>query len=394
VKGRCFIFVSSAGKDSPSRNSIVLAQRKQVMQQSAAGRHIHRTDTRDIVVIGGSAGGVEGLSKIVAGLPKDLPAAIFVSLHFPPRGVSVLPQILSRAGPLPASHPTDGQTIEHGHVYVAAPDRHLMLARRGFIRLLRGPTENGARPAIDPMFRSAAVAYGPRVIGVVITGNLDDGTAGLLAIKRRQGIAVVQDPHDALFPSMPASAIAHVDADHVVRLDEIPSLISRLVREPIDVTQEVTVPDDAPRENAYSEFDLDVIEDPDRHPGKPSTFACPDCGGVLWQIKDGDLLRFRCRVGHGWTSDGLLDKQHATLEAALWSGLRALEESVALSEQMAQRIERRGNLRIAERYRASSELAARRAAVIRSVLLSTPGGTSETAVVELVEHASSPTGAE
>jgi two-component system, chemotaxis family, protein-glutamate methylesterase/glutaminase len=364
------------------------------MQQATNGHENHPTITRDIVVIGGSAGGVEGLSRIVAGLPKDLPAAVFVSLHFPPRGVSVLPQILSRAGPLPALHAADGQRIERGHVYVAAPDRHLMLSARGVVRLIRGPTENGARPAIDPMFRSAAVAYGPRVIGIVITGNLDDGTAGLLAIKRRKGIAVVQDPHDAVFPSMPASAIAHVATDHIVRLDEIPSLISHLVREPIDVSQEVTVPDDAPRENAYSAFDLDVIEDPDLHPGSSSTFACPDCGGVLWEIKDGDLLRFRCRVGHGWTSDGLLDRQHATLEAALWSGLRALEESVALSEQMAQRIERRGNSPIAARYRESAELASRRAAVLRSVLLSTPGGPTETAVVELVEHTASSSGGE
>jgi two-component system, chemotaxis family, protein-glutamate methylesterase/glutaminase len=238
------------------------------MQQATSGHENHPTISRDIVVIGGSAGGVEGLSRIVAGLPKDLPAAVFVSLHFPPRGVSVLPQILSRAGPLPASHPEDRQTSEHGRVYVAAPDRHLVLSHGGFVRLIRGPTKNGGRPAIDPMFRSAAVTFGPRVIGIVITGNLDDGTAGLLAIKRRKGIAVVQDPNNALFPSMPASAAAHVDTDYVVRLDEIPSLISRLVREPIDVSGEVTVPDDAPRKNAYSAFDLDVIEDPDRHPGE------------------------------------------------------------------------------------------------------------------------------
>src|SRR4051812_13953252 len=158
---------------------------------------------KDIIVIGASAGGVEALSRLVHSLPADLPAAVFVTVHFPRTSQSVLPRILSRAGSLPAVHPKDGEPIRRGTIYVAPPDQHLLLVN-GAVRLVRGPTENGNRPAIDPMFRSAAVAYGDRVIGVVLSGNLDDGTAGLMSITRRGGVGVAQDPEDALFSSMPA----------------------------------------------------------------------------------------------------------------------------------------------------------------------------------------------
>jgi two-component system chemotaxis response regulator CheB len=327
-----------------------------------------RVATRDIIVIGASAGGVEGISRIVSRLPDDLPASVFVTVHFPQKGISVLPRILSRAGPLPALHAEDGEQIRRGRIYIAPPDRHLLIYR-GAIRLIRGPSENGNRPAIDPMFRSAAVAYGPRVIGVVLTGNLDDGTAGLLAIKRRSGLAIVQDPDDAMFPSMPASAIANVDVDDVARLDDIPALITRRVREAVPGGAESAPESDDTRENAYSAFDMATIEKPDEHPGTPSGFGCPDCGGALWEIRDGDLVRFRCRVGHGWTSDGLIDRQDGTLEAALWSALRALEESVALSDQMAARFDRRGQPSLAQRYRDAAAVGSERAEVIREVLL-------------------------
>jgi two-component system, chemotaxis family, protein-glutamate methylesterase/glutaminase len=173
-----------------------------------------------IVVIGASAGGVEAVSTIVRELPVSLPAAVFVTLHFPATGTSFLPRILARMGRLPVMHPRDGERLERGHIYVAPPACHMML-RRGAIRVARGPRENGMRPAIDPLFRSAAAAYADRVVGVVLTGSLDDGTAGLLAIKRAGGIAIVQDPADALFASMPQSAIEHVSVDHVLPRSEI-----------------------------------------------------------------------------------------------------------------------------------------------------------------------------
>src|SRR5690242_8552854 len=174
---------------------------------------------RHLIVIGASAGGVEALTKLVRDLPRDIPAAIFVTVHFPPTGSSALARILTRWGKLGSEHAIDGQEICEGQIYIAPPDHHLLVFRDR-MRLYRGPRENGNRPAVDPMFRSAALAYGPTVIGVILSGNLDDGTSGLLAIKRRGGIAVVQDPDDAMFPSMPQSAIDHVAVDHVVKLDK------------------------------------------------------------------------------------------------------------------------------------------------------------------------------
>jgi two-component system, chemotaxis family, protein-glutamate methylesterase/glutaminase len=188
--------------------------------------------TRDIVVIGTSAGGVEALQILVRTLPPKLPAAVFVTIHFPEHGTSVLPRILSRAGSIPAMHAEDRDPIVHGRIYIAPPDHHLLLTPRG-VRVVRGPKEKGNRPAIDPMFRSAAVAFGPRVIGVVLTGNLDDGTAGLKSIKRRGGLAVVQDPEEALFAPMPSSAIENVAVDRVVRLTDFGRTIQELMREPI-----------------------------------------------------------------------------------------------------------------------------------------------------------------
>jgi two-component system, chemotaxis family, protein-glutamate methylesterase/glutaminase len=325
--------------------------------------------TRDIVVIGASAGGVEAISRVVSRLPADLPASIFITIHFPPQGISVLPRILARAGPLPVLHAEDREEIRRGRIYVAPPDRHLLIYP-GMIRLIRGPTENGNRPAIDPMFRSAAVAYGARVIGIVLTGNLDDGTAGLMSIKRRHGIAIVQNPMDAMFSSMPASAAQNVEPNEIVKLDEIaPALLRYVGQEVPDGIETAPSSTSDARENALSAFDLAMIEKPEDHPGQPSGFGCPDCGGALWQLRDGDLIRFRCRVGHGWTSDGLIERQDATLEAALWSALRALEESVALSDQMSSRFDKRGQPALASRYRDAAALGSQRAEIIREVLM-------------------------
>jgi two-component system chemotaxis response regulator CheB len=188
--------------------------------------------SRDIIVVGASAGGVEALQQLAASLPADFPGSLFVSVHFPEHGTSALPQILARAGPLPALHARDGEPITPGKIYIAPPDHHLLLSRHG-VRVVHGPKENGNRPAIDPMFRSAAIAFGPRVIGVVMTGNLDDGTSGLAVIKRRGGKAVVQDPDDALFPSMPRSAIEHVGVDCVVPARMMGGALAQLMAEPV-----------------------------------------------------------------------------------------------------------------------------------------------------------------
>jgi|SRR5882724_1676203 len=186
----------------------------------------------EIIVVGASAGGVEALMKLVHGLSRNLAASVFIVLHLPAQGSSVLPSILKHAGILNAQHPIDQQKIEMGNIYVAPPDHHLLI-EQGLIRVVRGPKENRHRPAIDALFRSAAIAYGAQVVGVVLTGALDDGTAGLLAIKQRNGIAIVQDPNDAIYPDMPRSALKHVAVDYCVPIAEIGPLLVRLVNEPI-----------------------------------------------------------------------------------------------------------------------------------------------------------------
>jgi two-component system, chemotaxis family, protein-glutamate methylesterase/glutaminase len=321
---------------------------------------------RYLIVIGASAGGVEAVTDLVRHLPTDIDAAVFVTIHFPPTSASALPRILSRAGKLAATHAVDGQPIERGTIYLAPPDNHLLIFR-DHVRLYRGPRENGNRPAIDPMFRSAALAYGPRVIGVVLTGSLDDGTSGLLAIKRRGGVAIAQDPEDAMFPSMPQSAIEHVAVDHVAKLKDLPLLLTDLAKQPV-IEEEKVASDPAEKDIEYAEVDLARIEDPDDHPGMLAPFGCPDCGGTLWELREGDLVRFRCRVGHAWTSDGLLARQTETLDAALWTALRALEESASLSAQLAERARARGNARLAEKLSDNAQIALRRARTIRDVL--------------------------
>jgi len=279
-----------------------------------------RMPDRDIVVVGASAGGVEALTSLVRALPGDLPASVFVVLHLPATGSSALPDILSRAGRLPASHAKDGEPIEQRRIYVAPPDYHLLL-RAGHVRATRGPRENGHRPAVDPLFRSAAFEYANRVVGVVLSGALDDGTAGLLAVKSRGGVAIVQHPEDALYPGMPHNAIEHVEVDHVLPAADIGETLGRLAAEP------ATDPagagsDDMQTKVELEGFSMEAIEG--GHPGRPSGFSCPDCNGVLWEIRDGGLVRFRCRVGHAWSPESLLTQQSESLEAALWVALRTL----------------------------------------------------------------------
>lgn len=288
----------------------------------------------DIVVLGASAGGVEALQHIASKLPRDFPASIFIVLHIPAQSPSYLPQILSRAGPLPAVQPKDGQKIEKGKIYVAGPDCHL-LVHEGYVRMVRGPNENRHRPAVDPLFRSAAAAYGNRVVGVVLTGSLDDGTSGLQAIKRSGGIAIVQDPGEALYPSMPKSALENVEADYVRPLDGIVQTLIELAGKPVK-NQEKEIPEDVKLEAqiaANEKTDEDVLD----RLGRPSRFACPECHGTLWEIDKDNVLRFRCRVGHAFSIESLLSEQSNSLEETLWAALRALEESASMAQRLAKR---------------------------------------------------------
>jgi two-component system chemotaxis response regulator CheB len=302
---------------------------------------------------------------VVGSLPQKLPAAFFVVLHIPAESPSLLPDILSRAGPLEAVQAVDGMDIEHGCIYVAPPDHHLLM-ERGLVRVVRGPKENRHRPAVDPLFRSAARAYGPRVVGVVLTGALDDGTAGLLTVKKRGGIAVVQEPDEALYPSMPLSALANVEVDYRLPLSSIGSLLVRLASEPVEEIGEHPVSKDM--ELKLAEMDLDTLYHDERN-GKPSAFSCPECGGVLWELGDGDLLRFRCRVGHAFSVESIQAEQSETLEKALWGALKTLEESASLSRRLAGRAHAHGHELAAKRYEVKVQEAENHATVIRQLIL-------------------------
>lgn len=231
--------------------------------------------------------------KLVGGLPADLPAAVFVVVHLLPGAPSVLPKILNRSGPLKAVACEDGQPIKRGYIYVARPNFHL-LTNDGYVSVMRGPKENRHRPAVDTLFRSAAVAFGPRVAGVVLTGSLNDGTVGLAAIKQRGGMAIVQDPDDALFSGMPQSALEHVEVDHCLPLSGIAPLLARVVHEEVEEGA-YPVPDDMEMEDRMARLDPATPENVEKL-GHPSAFTCPECEGPLWEIRDEDILRDRKSV--------------------------------------------------------------------------------------------------
>ena len=291
----------------------------------------------DIIVVGGSAGAVEAMQELVRSFPPAMPAAVFMVLHISPDFNSMLPQILGRKGPLPAKHPEDGEPIRPGQIFVAPPDRHLTI-QDGVVRLTRGPRENRHRPAIDPLFRTAAKVYDSRVIGIILSGHLDDGAAGLHAIRSRGGIGIVQDPQDAQAAQMPRSALQYGGADYVLPLTQIGPLVAELVtncRRSAMKDKQTNIDMDKESANAEVMANLEVSRPNEGH-GVPSAFSCPECSGVLWELREGGLVRFRCRVGHGYTMASLAEDQTDAVENALWAAMRALEEKAALSTRMSE----------------------------------------------------------
>jgi two-component system, chemotaxis family, protein-glutamate methylesterase/glutaminase len=280
---------------------------------------------KDIIVIGTSSGGIDALKELVSGLPRDLKAAIFITLHVAPYSLGILPEILERAGDLPAANARDWERFEPGRIYVAPPDRHLLVEGSGHTRITRGPRENRFRPAVDPLFRSAAHAFGPRVVGVVLTGWLDDGTAGLYAVKERGGTAAVQHPDDAFAPAMPLNAIKHVEVDHILPLKEIAPLLVRLSETHAAEEGAYPVSDKLKTEVKIARED-NAIESGVMRLGEPSNYACPECHGVLLQLKEGRGVRFRCHTGHAYSVDSLLAEITDKTEDSLWTTIRALEE--------------------------------------------------------------------
>jgi two-component system, chemotaxis family, protein-glutamate methylesterase/glutaminase len=289
---------------------------------------------RDLVLVGTSAGGVSALRTVAGGLSADLPACLLVVIHLSRERKSELDAILAQAGPFTASFAADGDPVRAGHIYIAPPDRHLLLQADGRSLVLGdGPRENVARPGIDPLFRSAAVATAHRAIGVVMTGTLYDGASGLNTLKQHGGITVVQDPDDADFPEMPETALRRSDPDYVVPLAGLPSLINKLAQQPAG-TPRAALPGlvyevDVARGERGSMGAMDSI-------GRRSVLTCPDCHGVMWELEEGDVLRYRCHVGHAFSADMMKVALDESLHRAIGSALRVLEERLALARKLEQ----------------------------------------------------------
>jgi two-component system chemotaxis response regulator CheB len=296
---------------------------------------------RDHVVVGGSAGAVEAFIRLSGLLPKNLPASVFVVIHVSSLYRSHLPEILARRGPLPAAHANHGERPEPGHIYVAPPDAHLVL-EDGVMRLSHGPRENSVRPAIDPLFRSAAHAFRTRVIGLILSGTLDDGSLGLLDVKAHGGLTLVQDPNDATYAEMPRSAIQTCSPDHVATVPELAALLAEAVLPRVrDLPEE-------PEQPAVDE-DLVGLRGLDWPPGATS-LTCPDCGGVLY-LEGPGALKLRCQVGHSFAPETLFDSQSQWVEQTLWAAHRSLLEQKTLAQHIADRADRRGNKLVGRLFR-------------------------------------------
>ena len=321
---------------------------------------------KHLVVIGASAGGLEVLRVLVARLPDRFPAAVCIVMHTAPESPGVLAEILDRSGPLSASLAYDGERIEAAHIYVAPPDRHLLI-EPGRLRVTRGPREHAFRPAIDPLFRSAAQVFGPGAIGVVLTGNLDDGTAGLWTIKRLGGTAIVQDPAEALYPSMPEQAIKHVSVDYVASVSRIPALLADLTThvpaypEPVVYPAHIDMEVNIAKEKSPRDAGLEAI-------GTPSPYACPDCHGVLLELEEGDRIRFRCHIGHAYSVDSLLAAMSEGIEHAMSTAHRALEEGSLLMKRIATQLAERDDREASTRMLKASAHARQRAEAMKTLM--------------------------
>jgi two-component system, chemotaxis family, protein-glutamate methylesterase/glutaminase len=324
---------------------------------------------RDIIVIGASAGGLQALIELVKGFPPDLPAAVFVVMHVTPHHRSSLAQILTRSGPLPARLAEHGAPIVPGNIYVAPPDYHLVL-REGAMELSRSARENRTRPAADPLFRSAASAYGRRVAGVILSGTMGDGTIGLMAIKGYGGVTIVQDPDELLYSGMARSAIQNAEIDYVLPVREISSRLAMLAQPnetPEEETPMSTTPQDPDRI-----IDQDFSEQIEgRRAGETAMYSCPECGGVLWQMNAQKVLQFRCHVGHTYSPELLLVEKSELLEAALWSAVRTLVEKSTLTRQLAARLAADGDEDRAASILEQAELDQKHIQIIRDTILGT-----------------------
>lgn len=319
-------------------------------------------ECRALIVVGASAGGLSALEKLVAGFPRNLEAALCIVLHIGSRQ-SAAPSILNAAGLLPAAHATDGEPIWAGRIYLAPPDHHL-LVMPGHLRLSRGPRENRTRPAIDPLFRSAAQAYGPRVIGVILSGTMSDGTAGFSDIKRLGGTTVVQDPADARFPGMPNSALQNVTVDHCLPALSMAGLLVRL-------TKRLSPKPSGPL--SRSGDDPTIFKETSKMEGEfelnaPVSLTCPECGGSLKETTVDSLPYFSCHIGHRFSAENMDEAQFQMMEQALEVAVRVLNERAALCARLAKSATGKGHTLTAKRWEDAAREATQKAEQLIQVL--------------------------
>ena len=325
-------------------------------------------EKRDIIVIGASAGGVNALIAFVKTLPANFDASIFVVLHVHPSTPSNLPNILTNFGPLEASHGVDGEKIKSKHIYIAPPDHHLLL-EEGHILVRKGPKENRFRPSIDALFRSAAYSYGARVIGIVLSGMLNDGTSGMWSVKHMGGLCIVQDPKDAVHESMPLNVLNEVEVDYTVPVAKMGMLLEELVNKNAPKMREIT-PEQmelmkmevviASNDNA---FELGIL-----NKGELTPFTCPECHGALIGLREGTIVRYRCHTGHAFTASTLLLGVTESIEEQLWSTMRTCEEAVMLLESIAENFRKAGNETAAAEFLKKAEESRKRSRVLHKMV--------------------------
>lgn len=317
--------------------------------------------SRNILAIGTSAGGFDALRFLASQFSHDLPASVLVAIHLSSQSRSTLDAILTQSGPLIAGFAEDGERLQKSRIYIGPPERHLLL-EGDTLRLGRGPRENNARPAIDPMFRSVALCCGVRAIGVVLTGTLGDGAAGLQTLKQSGGITLVQDPSDAAYPEMPTTALYRSKPDHVVGLAEMPALLEVLVRQPAG--SPTPVPDGIGYEVEIAKTGRSNVSNLERI-GRRSVLTCPDCQGVMWEIDEGELLRYRCHVGHAYTAELMSLALDESLTRSLASALRALDERILVANKLHEEASTNGRAKIAELWARRGRELEQEATVIR-----------------------------
>jgi len=321
-----------------------------------------------MVVVGTSAGGLTALQELLRGIPDDINAAIFIVQHTSPEGPGLLPEILRVRSSLRVAHALNQEPIRRGRVYVAPPNRHMVLAEKQ-VWITAGPRENHSRPAIDPLFRSAALHYGSRVIGIILSGTLDDGTAGLWAVKDSGGVAIVQHPDEAEFAQMPLNALTHVRVDYCLRIAEIGPFIARIASESRPEGGESAVAQDLELETRIANEEVvskrEMLEISD-----PTVFTCPECHGALLQLKRSGILRFRCHTGHAFSVQTLLSQLTTDVENNLWTAIRSMEESVLLLDHVAKHMTKDGqNAQLAAYFAQTARSTERHAMTVRQVVL-------------------------